>query len=135
METHPLTASVLQDDIVLIIIQGNVTEDRLPLLREDIEKGTALLQEESQRVLHPLRVLVDLSNLNDTYSPEALLLLADFEKKNRSYVERTICFGADIKIRFAGEIISALSNRENISFFDTKEEALASLKSDASQSR
>jgi hypothetical protein len=135
METRPLTTSVLQDDIVLILIQGNVTEEKLPLLREDIEKGTAVIREESQRVLHPLRVLVDLSNLNDTYSPEALLLLADFEKKNQSYVERTICFGAGIKIKFAGEIVSALSNRKNISFFDTKEEALVSLKSDASQNR
>jgi len=130
METRPLTISLTREGILFIIIQGELTKERLPLLKEDIEKAKAFIREESQQALRPLPVLIDLTNLSSVYEPEAMLVLADFEKADRPYVQRTICFGASAKIKLAGEIISALSNRENISFFDTKEEAVASLKSD-----
>jgi len=130
MANRTLEVSAARDGILYITIQGDVTEANLPGLKEDVARGAAIIRDESEKALRPLPVVVDVSNLNRTYSPEGIMVLAEFEKKNRPYVTKTAVFGADIKIKFTGEIISSLSNRNNISFFETKEEAIASLKSD-----
>jgi len=109
-------------------IQGELTGEHLLVLTEDIKKAKDFIREESEKVLRPLPILLDLSNLSNTYDPGAMLLLANFEKENLPYVLKTFCFGAGAGIKFAGEIISALSERGNISFFATKEEAMAALK-------
>ena len=129
MENHPLEA-LIQEGIICLTIQGELNEERLPLFKEDIQKVNAFIREESEKASHPLPILTDLSKLSSTYDPSAMLLLADFEKGNRPYVQKTFCFGANAKIKFAGEIVSALSDRGNISFFNTREEALSALKGD-----
>lgn len=127
MENHPLTVSI-QEGVLFMSIQGELAGEHLPALTEDIKKATAFIREESEKALRPLPILLDLSNISNTYDPGAMLLLANFEKEDRPYVQKTFCFGAHATIKFAGEIISALSERGNISFFATKEEAVAALK-------
>lgn len=127
MENHPLEAFI-QEGVILLTIQGELNGERLPLFEEDIQKVSAFIREESEKASHPLPILTDLSKLSSTYDPSAMLLLAGFEKENRPYVQKTFCFGANAKIKFAGEIVSALSGRGNISFFNTKEEALLAIK-------
>jgi len=127
MEDRPLTILMIKEGIALITIQGELAGDRLTLLKEDIEKASTFIRNESARSLHPISVLIDLRALSATYEPEAMVLLADFAKEDQPYVRKTVCFGAQAKIKFAGEIITALSNRKNISFADTREEALAAL--------
>jgi len=129
MEPRPLEVSLGRDGTVLITIQGDLRkEESLSMLKQDIVKGNTFIREESQRALRPLSTLVDLTKLSNAYEPEGMLLLAEFEKNNRPYVHKTACFTEDAKLRLAGEIISALSNRKNIFFFKTREEALASLR-------
>jgi len=130
MDNHPLSIEVGRDGILVVTIQGDVTTDNLHILKDDTENATAIIREESEKALRPLPILVDVTKLNRAYPPEGMMVLAEFEKKNRPYVTKTAVFGADLKIKFTGEIISALSNRKNISFFDTREDAVTSLKSD-----
>ncbi|HQT82877.1 MAG: hypothetical protein B7W98_02810 [Parcubacteria group bacterium 20-58-5] len=130
MENRPLEVSI-QDGVILMVIQGELTGERLPLLEEDIKKANAFIREESEKASRPLPILIDLTELSGTYDPSAMLLLANLEKVDRPYVTKTLCFGANPTIKFAGEIISALSSRENITFLKTKEEALAALKEGA----
>jgi hypothetical protein len=131
MDSHILDVSLTRDNILFITIKGDITDDNLPMLKADITHGAEIIRKESEKALRPLPALVDVSGLNRTYSAEAIELLAEFEKNNRPYITHTAVFGADIKIKFTGEIVSAISGRKNISFYNTKEEALASLESDA----
>ncbi len=132
MDSHILDVSLTRDNMLLITIEGDINDDNLPALKADITRAAAIVRKESEKALRPLPALVDVSQLNRAYSAEAIELLAEFEKNNRPYITHTAVFGADIKIKFTGEIISAISGRKNISFYNTKEEALASLASDAS---
>lgn len=129
MENHPLEA-LIQEGVIVMTIRGELTGERLLLLEEDIKKANVFIREESGKAAHPLPVIIDLTQLSGTYDPSAMLLLANLEKEDRPYVQKTFCFGANLTIKFAGEIVSALSGRGNISFFNTKEEALSALKGD-----
>lgn len=131
MDSHILDVSLTRDNMLLITIKGDITEDNLPVLKADITCAETTIREESEKALRPLPALVDVSTLNRAYSAEAIELLAEFEKTNRPYITHTAVFGADIKIKFTGEIVSAISGRKNISFYNSKEEALASLKIDS----
>ena len=131
MNSSILEVSLTRDNALFITIKGDITEDNLPVLKDDIVRGATTIREESEKALRPLPALVDVSGLNRAYSAEAIELLAEFEKNNRPYITHTAVFGADIKIKLTGEIISAISGRKNISFYNSKEEAVASLASDA----
>ena len=131
MNSSILEVSLTRDNALFITIKGYITEDNLPVLKDDIVRGATTIREESEKALRPLPALVDVSGLNRAYSAEAIELLAEFEKNNRPYITHTAVFGADIKIKLTGEIISAISGRKNISFYNSKEEAVASLASDA----
>jgi hypothetical protein len=130
MDSTILDVALLRGSMLSITIKGDITEDNLSTLRADVTRGAGIIREESEKALRPLPALVDVSGLNRTYSAEAIELLAEFEKNNRPYITHTAVFGADIKIKFTGEIVSAISGRKNISFYNSKEEALASLASD-----
>ena len=134
MTAHPLTAFVGRDGIILLTLQGNVGETELPQLKQDLQDAAVLIRTESEKALRPLPVLMDVSKLDRAYSSEGIMLLAEFEKNNRPYVTKTAVFGSDIKIKFTGEIISALSGRQNISFHETEEDAIASLRTDSAPS-
>ncbi len=131
MDSSILDVSLTRNTTLSITIKGDITEDNLPTLRSDITRGADFIRRESEKALRPLPALVDVTHLNRAYSAEAIELLAEFEKNNRPYITHTAVFGADIKIKFTGEIVSAISGRKNISFYNTKEEALAALASDA----
>lgn len=89
MTTHLLTVDLLRTGALLIKITGDITDATLPTLQEDVRQGSLTIRTESERALRPLPVMVDVSKLNRAYSPEAITLLAEFEKTNRPYVERT----------------------------------------------
>lgn len=127
MTKNPLEVSLQQDGVLLVTIQGNLTEENLGLLRDNITVANEFIKNESLRAGKALPVIVDLTNLDRVYSPEAITLLAKFEKNDVPYVTKTACFGADIQVKFAGEIVSAISSRKNIIFCDTRDEAIAAV--------
>jgi hypothetical protein len=131
MPDHNLDVSLLREGILYITFQGDYTDAALPALKEDVARCAVVIKDESEKALRPLPAIVDVSKLNLSYSPNAIMLIADFEKKNRPYIVQTAVFGADTKTKFTGEIISSISNRHNIAFFDTKEAAMASLKQES----
>jgi predicted transcriptional regulator YheO len=119
-----------RNGVLLLTLQGNITDTELPQLKQDLLDAAVFIRTESEKALRPLPILVDVSKLDRAYSPEGIMLLAEFEKNNRPYVSKTAVYGTDIKIKFTGEIISALSDRKNISFHETEEEAMAELRND-----
>lgn len=127
MESQYLQVSLWRNNVFLITIGGSVTDDSLPVLREEVVRASEFIRTESEKALRPFFALVDLTTLSPDYAAEAILLLVEFEKNNRPYIKKTACWGATAKIRFAAEIVSALSNRDNISFFPTKDKAVSFL--------
>ena len=128
MEKNFVDVSLREDGILLITIEGDLSYENLPLLKESIEKANEFIAQKSALTMHPFSTLVDVSAVYPVYAPDVILLLADFEKKNRPYIQKTVVYGASTEIKFAGEVISAFSNRKNISFVKSEEEAIALLK-------
>ena len=71
-----------------------------------------------------VRILLDLQEFSGKYCGEAVDVLAHFAKDNKEYVEKTASFGGSANTRSVGEMITLLSERENIEVFETEKEAL-----------
>lgn len=125
MELRPLTINVDPSGLVCTSLNGDLSQERLPQLKEDVERANAFIKEQSGAAGRKLRSIVDLTNFSGVYVPDVMMVLAAYEKENSPYIEKTAGFGGQENVVFAAEIVSGLSRRDNISFFKTKEEALA----------
>lgn len=117
--------SVDENGIVVISLFGSLTPDRLETLQAEVTAGAAAIKEISEKQGGKVKILMDLSGFDGNYDAKAMDIMADFAKQNRDYVEKTAGFSNISKAKMAGEVVSALADRENIQFFDSKEEALA----------
>ncbi len=125
MTENALSVEEGPDGFATTFIRGDLTQERIPALKEDVERAHAVLQEGSRKAGHPLRTLTDLTGFSGAYVPEAIMVLAAYQKENAPYIEKSAIFGGSSNTNFAAEIVSAISQRENIALFNTKEEALA----------
>lgn len=125
MNERVLTIEKDATDQLTIFIKGNLDQEKLDTLRADVTVTHAFLEHESQKAGKPLRVLTDVTAFTGTYAPDAFLILADYMKRNAQYIEKSAIFGGGEGATFIAEIISSLSNRDNVDFFKTREEALA----------
>jgi hypothetical protein len=125
MESRPLACTVLDDGTIRLTVAGDLDEGRLPVLKDEIRQAQAFIKAEAAKQGRKLRALVDLSAFTGAYVPDALTAFAAFERDNAPYVERTAGFGGAERQRFAADIVTALSVRDNISFFETEAEARA----------
>lgn len=115
--------SIGAGDIVHLTIAGHLNTDALPDLLEWIQKV-----KETIKNLHakkgPVLCLVDITGMK-TYHADILTNFATLMKDNEPYILRTATFGGNVAITMAEDVIIALSGRNNLKAFHTKEEALA----------
>lgn len=126
MQPQVMTVSLQGDGYLLTTIEGDLSEERIATLKDDIERsGTFIRNEFEKHGQKKFKALIDLTKFSGVYTPEVLLVLAEYEKHNAPYIEKSAGFGGAASTRLAAEIVSGFSGRENISFFKTKDEALA----------
>lgn len=70
-----------------------------------------------------VRTLVDITDIKK-YDAEAYLILSKLMQDNEQYTSKTATFGGDEYIIAAQDILLALSGRNNLKNFKTKEEAI-----------
>lgn len=120
----PLIISIDNTGLVTMFFTGDITHDVVDEYKKELEKGVKLIDEYYQAHTRKVRVILDIRNFTGNYSLDALNALVSFAKRNTPYVDRTASFGGSDKVKMAGEVAIALSMRDNIKIFDTKEEAM-----------
>ncbi len=120
----PLTISINDAGLVTMFFMGDITHDVMEEYKKELDRGIQLIEQYYQAHTRKVRVVLDIQNFTGNYSLDALNALVSFAKKNTPYVDRTASFGGSDKVKMAGEVAIALSMRDNIKIFDTKEEAM-----------
>lgn len=120
----PLLISIDNAGLVTMFFTGDLTHDVMDEYKKELDKGIKIIEEYFQAHTRKVRVILDIQNFTGNYSLDALTALVSFAKKNTPYVDRTASFGGSDKVKMAGEVAIALSMRDNIKIFDTKEEAM-----------
>ena len=119
-----LEVSVSPDGIMLSRLSGAITGDRIEDLRRDVATAKLVAYGEYQRRGAKFKSLVDLTDFKGVYVPEALSLLAELMRANKSYIQKSAMFGGSEATTIAANMVVIFSDRNNISFFKTKDEAL-----------
>lgn len=120
----PLIITIDNVGLVTMFFTGDITHDVMEEYKKELDKGAELIEQYYQAHTRKVRVILDIQHFTGNYSLEALNALVGFAKKNTPYVDRTASFGGSDKVKMAGEVAIALSMRDNIKIFDTKEEAM-----------
>ncbi len=117
-----LEVSVGAGDIVHMTIGGDVSAEEMAKLTEWAQKVKETIKD-----LHskkgPVLCLVDITNMK-AYHADVLTTLATLMKDNEPYVLRTATFGGNSTITMAEDVVIALSGRNNLRAFNSKEKAL-----------
>lgn len=121
-----LEVEVGAGNIVHMTIGGDVSAEQMSKLTEWTQKVKDVIQS-TYKGHGPVLCLVDITGLLN-YHADVLTTLAGLMKDNEPYVLRTATFGGNSAITMAEDIVIALSGRNNLKAFDSKEKALDWLK-------
>jgi ribosomal protein S13 len=110
---------------VTLQIIGDLSKERLSSLAYAAESAQKQIEELSVKTGEKIKILIDMTEFSGIYDVDAVPLMTQFAKHNANFVKKTAGFGSAEKGTISGEIVSALAERENIRFFQTKEEAIA----------
>lgn len=119
-----LDLSVTPEGILYSKLTGSVTSEKIEELRKEVATAKLVVYGEYQRRNAKFKSLIDLTEFGGTYVPEALAILSELMRANKSYIEKSALFGGGDAVTTAANIVTSFSSRDNISFFKTKEEAL-----------
>lgn len=111
-------------------LTGSVTSENLDELRKEVATAKLVVYGEYQKRNAKFKSLIDITGFSGTYVPEALAILSDLMRANKSYIEKSAIFGVGDAVKTAANIVTSFSGRDNISFFKSKEEAVAWLQAD-----
>lgn len=120
----PLTISVDSAGLVTMFFNGDLTHDVMSEYKKELDNGIKLIEGYYQAHTRKVRVILNMQHFTGNYSLDALTALVSFAKQNTPYVDRAASFGGSDKVKMAGEVAIALSGRDNVKIFDTKEEAM-----------
>ena len=120
-----LDLSVTPEGILYTRLTGSVTMDKIEILRKEIATAKLVVYGEYQKRNAKFKSLIDLTEFDGTYVPEALAMMSELMRSNKSYVEKSALFGGGETITAAANIVTSFAVRDNVSFFKTKEEAVA----------
>lgn len=124
------TVSVGEDGIVHIGLHGPVEDDDLDRFQEWANDTHQCILSVHSSTGQKVKCLVDVRGLSG-YSVEAFDIMRDLITSNREYMDKTATYGGNKFMKFAQDAVTALTGRDNIRGFETKEEALAWLSEDS----
>jgi hypothetical protein len=123
MEEPVLTVSFDEAGVMRAQLIGAITSDRLPALKSDIAEAKLKIYGEYQKRGAKFQSLIDLTKFNGTYVPEAMSLLAELMRSNKSFVEKSAAYGGSQSTNVAANILVTLAGRDNVQFFGTEGQA------------
>ena len=122
--TDPLTTEIHPDGYMVMTLSGNLSSDVLETLQANVHTATQMSKVYAESKGKP-NILFDMTKFSGEYSVRALQEMVKFAEDTRPYARKVACFGGPAIGQVAGEMVVALSGRDNIQFFKTKEEALS----------
>lgn len=122
---EPLTTTISPDGYMLMTLSGGLSNDVAEPLRVSVRVATQMTKNYFSESGRKPRILFDMTTFTGEYSVATLEIMIEFAKETKPYVYRTACFGGPVIGQAAGEMVAALSGRDNIHFFKTRDEALA----------
>lgn len=125
MDERVLSVSIEPDGMVRARLMGSITADRVSALKRDIAEAKLIFYGEYQKRGAKVKTLIDLTQFNGTYVPEAMSMLAELMRSNKSYVEKSAAFGGSSSTNVAANILVTLAGRDNVGFFGTEAQARA----------
>ncbi len=119
----PLTTEIHPDGYMVMTLSGDLSNERIETLHANVHTAVQMSKVYAETKGKP-NILFDMSTFTGDYSVSALQVMVKFAEDTRPYARKVACFGGPDIGRIAGEMVVALSGRDNIQFFKTKEEAL-----------
>lgn len=120
-----LQVSRIKDGVILLKIGGDLSTERLDSFFVGEEEAERVIEEESKKRGTKIKIAVDLTDFTGMYDARAMERMARLAKKDAPYVEKTGCYGGPKLMTMLVELVASLAGRENIHFFETKEECEA----------
>lgn len=121
----PIDIRIHPKGYVALTITGDLTSDDAEAFDADLRVGAETIRQFSEKEGHKVKVLMDVSAFTGVYDAASLQGLVDLASGDTPFVEKSASFGGTDKVKAAGEVVTALAERNNIAIFDTKEKALA----------
>ncbi len=111
--------------ILLLTFKGEInnTSD-ISSLKNDIATVSKAIKDLHSSQGKGIKVLIDITKFTAEYVSDAIESLVELAKADKTLVYRTAVFGGTMKIRVLGEMVVALSGRNNIQFFEDKNTAV-----------
>jgi len=120
----PITIEIQENNIVKISINGDLLDQQAEALSKSLEEAEQIIISTFNNLQKKLIVLVDLNNFSGRYVVASLIKMVEFSNATKQYIEKTAVYGSSDKERMAAEMVAALSERNDLKTFTTKEEAL-----------
>ena len=111
------------------VFSGDLTQARRAEIEEGIARADATIREQYRETGKPVHIIMDMNGFSDVYDLSTLKMFAEFAEKHGHDVAKTAGFGGSKQTQAAAGVLLAFTHRDNIRFFETKEEALAWLES------
>lgn len=121
--TDPLSTEIHPDGYMIMTLSGDLSNERLDILHQNVHTAVQMSKVFAETKGKP-NILFDMSTFSGNYSVNALQAMVKFAEDTRPYARKVACFGGPDIGRIAGEMVVALSGRDNIQFFKDKEAAL-----------
>jgi len=118
-----LRVNVGADDVVNVTIGGDLIMENLSQFTEWTENLKKTIKETFLKKNKKVLVLADISGLRK-YDSEVMVQLATTMRENEPYVFRNATYGGSQYVKMAEDVVAALSGRNNLKSFKTREEAL-----------
>jgi len=119
----PIKIHIDADSILRITFWGDLLKENEESFASELELGKMVIAKLSIKQGKRIKIILDMREFTGAYSAECLQLLTKFAQANAPYVAKTASFGGSEKVKTAGEVITALAQRENIKIFSTEAEA------------
>ncbi len=121
-----IETTVDENNMITISITGDLSEDKMESLVASLGESVQVIVDAFNAAgQKKVKVLVDLSQFSGKYVIKSFTEMVNFAIKTNPYVEKSAVFGGADKEKMAAEMVIALSHRDNIKVFDTKEQAIA----------
>ncbi|MBP9757638.1 MAG: STAS/SEC14 domain-containing protein [Candidatus Pacebacteria bacterium] len=117
--------TVTPEGMLYTRLTGSVTSENIDELRKEVATAKLVVYGEYQKRNAKFKSLIDITGFSGTYVPEALSILSELMRANKSYIEKSALYGVGDALTAAANIVTSFSGRDNLSFFQTKEEAVA----------
>ncbi|OGZ70030.1 MAG: hypothetical protein A3F47_01575 [Candidatus Staskawiczbacteria bacterium RIFCSPHIGHO2_12_FULL_38_11] len=123
--TQSIETKIDENNIITVAIIGDLLEDKMDNIVSSLKDSVKIITDAYDNAgQKKVKVLVDLSNFDGKYAIKSFTHMVNYAIQTDQYVEKSAVFGGNDKEKMAAEMVIALSHRDNIKIFDTKEEAM-----------